>query len=77
MLKMLWLFFHPGPDEHVPAGDPGGGDDTALVLPGSHHRQEQTAPQEPGGRYRVSWGSQDTRLYDTISQLYYEGSKCR
>lgn len=45
------LFFHPGPDEHVPAGDRGGGDDTALVLPGSHHRQEPTAPQEPGGTY--------------------------
>lgn len=45
------MFFHPGPNEHVPAGDPGGGDDTAMVLPGSHHRQEQTAPQKPGGVY--------------------------
>lgn len=49
------VFSPPGPDEHVPAGDPGGGDDPALVLPGSHHRQEQAAPQEPGGRYRGSW----------------------
>ncbi len=62
-------FSHPGPDEHVPAGDPGGGDDTALVLPGSHHRQEQTAPQEPGGRYRASWVTQDTRLYDSTIGL--------
>lgn len=45
----------PDPDEHVPAGDPGGGDDTPLVLAGSLHRQEQAAPQEPGGGYRESW----------------------
>lgn len=38
-----------GADEHVRAGNPGGGDDTAMVLTRSHHRQKQTAPQKPGG----------------------------
>lgn len=45
------VFFHSGPHGHVPTGDPGGGDDTAMVLPGSRHRQEQTAPQKPGGMF--------------------------
>lgn len=47
------VFLLLGPDEHVPAGDLRGGDHTALVLPGSHYRQEQTTPQEPGGRYTI------------------------
>lgn len=51
--NMGFFFFSPGPDEHVPAGDPGGGDDPALVLPGGNNRQEQTAQKEPGGTYRA------------------------
>lgn len=43
------LFVHPGPVEHVRAGDPGGGDDNPLVLSRSHHQQEQAAPQVPSG----------------------------
>lgn len=51
----MWEYYcvyagNPGPDEYVPAGDPGGGDDTALVLSGSKYRQKQTASQKPGGR---------------------------
>lgn len=42
-------FPHPGSKCHVPAGDPGGGDHPALVLPGSYHRQAQKATQEPEG----------------------------
>ena len=44
-------WWSPGFDEHVPAGDPGGGAHHALVLPGSHHGQGPAAAQEPGGRY--------------------------
>ena len=46
-----------GPDGYVPAGDPGGGDDTAVVLSGSKYRQKQTAPQKPGGRCCMSLDS--------------------
>lgn len=52
-----YVDFHPGSDEHVSAGDPGGGDDPALVLPGSYHRQKQAAPQEPGGVWSTVVGS--------------------
>lgn len=44
-----YVDLHPGSDEHVSTGDPGGGNDPTLVLPGSYLRQKQAAPQEPGG----------------------------
>lgn len=59
---MSWGLCISGPDEHVPAGDPGGGHHPALVLPGSHHRPEQTAAQEPGGEPGGLAPSQTTAL---------------
>lgn len=47
-----------GPHEYVRAGNLGGGNDTALVLSGSHQWQKQTAPQKPRGKYSVNYRRQ-------------------
>lgn len=73
---ILYVFLYPvctlGPYEHVRAGDLGGGDDTALVLSGSHDGSKQAAAQESGGEFPksgIGWFKKKTRLsfYTTVA----------